>query len=182
MSEGPIHSMTPAVALEEGERVIESFRPDRATHWRDHAWLAAGAMALGMVVLWLMGNPHVWTGAVGGLAAIAVRAFYVASDELTARWDLTDRRLLGPQGRAVRLSEIGHGAGAGQRGAGGHGHRRQAPHQVSARPRAHRGTAARGGGESVMQAPKDPRMSGRIAMLALVVLVVLTVVMVRVAG
>ncbi len=33
-----------------------------------------------------------------------------------------------------------------------------------------------------MQAPKDPRMSGRIAMLALVVLVVLTVVMVRVAG
>jgi hypothetical protein len=106
MNEGPIHSMTPAVALEEGERVIESFRPDRATYWRDHAWLAAGAMALGMVVLWLMGNPHVWTGAVGGLAAIAVRAFYVASDELTARWDLTDRRLLGPQGRAVRLSEI----------------------------------------------------------------------------
>jgi hypothetical protein len=33
-----------------------------------------------------------------------------------------------------------------------------------------------------MQAPKDPRMSGRIAMVALVVLVVLTVVMVRVAG
>jgi len=57
-------------------------------------------------VLWAMGNPHVWTGAVGGLAAVAVRAGYVASDELGARWDLTDRRLLGPQTRAVRLAEI----------------------------------------------------------------------------
>jgi hypothetical protein len=53
-----------------------------------------------------MGNPHVWTGAIGGLAAIAVRAGYVASDELKVRWDLTDRRLLGPQSRAVQLSEI----------------------------------------------------------------------------
>lgn len=106
MSEGLIHSMTPATTLDDGERVIASFLPDRGAYWRDHAWLAAGAMALGMGVLWVMGNPHVWTGAVGGLAAIAVRAFYVASDELTARWDLTDRRLLGPQRRAVRLSEI----------------------------------------------------------------------------
>ena len=63
-------------------------------------------MALGMVILWVMGNPHVWTGAVGGLAAIAIRAFYIASDELAARWDLTNRRLLGPGGRAVRLGEI----------------------------------------------------------------------------
>ncbi len=106
MSEGPIHSMTPTTALAEGERVIESFHPDRATYWRDHAWLAAGAMALGMAVLWAAGNPHVWTGAVGGLAAVAVRAGYVASDELQARWDLTDRRLLGPLTRAVRLAEI----------------------------------------------------------------------------
>lgn len=106
MSEGPIHAMTPGCALHEGERVIQSFHPDRATYWRDHAWLAAGAMALGMGALWAVGNPHLWTGAVGGLAAIAVRAFYLASDELEARWDLTDRRLLGPQGRAVRLSEM----------------------------------------------------------------------------
>jgi hypothetical protein len=33
-----------------------------------------------------------------------------------------------------------------------------------------------------MQPPKDPRMSGKIAMLALLVLVALTVVMVMVAG
>jgi hypothetical protein len=106
MSEGLIHSMTPTTPLAEGERVLHSFHPDRATYWRDHAWLAAGAMALGMAVLWAVGNPHAWTGAVGGLAAIAVRAGYVASDELKARWDLTDHRLLGPQTRAVRLAEI----------------------------------------------------------------------------
>ena len=106
MSEGLIHSMTPTTPLEAGERVIHSFHPDSSAYRRDHAWLAAGAMALGMAILWAIGNPHAWTGAVGGLAAIAVRGFYVASDELKARWDLTDRRLLGPQTRVVRLSEI----------------------------------------------------------------------------
>jgi hypothetical protein len=98
--------MTPTTPLAEGEVVLHSFHPDRATYWRDHAWLAAAAMALGMAILWVMGNPHVWTGAVGGLAAVAVRAFYVASDEMQARWDLTDRRLLGPQTRAVHLTDI----------------------------------------------------------------------------
>jgi len=113
MSEGLIHAMTPTAALEDGERVILSFHPDRATYWRDHAWLAAGAMALGMAVLWAIGNPHVWTGAVGGR---------------------------------------------------------------------HRGTHPCRSRERVMQPPKDPRMSGKIAMLALLVLVALTVVMVMVAG
>ncbi|MHA7851741.1 hypothetical protein [Roseovarius sp.] len=98
--------MTPTTPLGEGEEVLHSFHPDRATYWRDHAWLAAAAMAIGMAILWVMGNPHVWTGAVGGLAAVAVRAFYVASDEMQARWDLTDRRLLGPQTRAVHLTDI----------------------------------------------------------------------------
>ena len=44
--------------------------------------------------------------AVGGLAAVGFRAWFVASDELAIRWDLTDRRLLGPGTRAVRLAEI----------------------------------------------------------------------------
>lgn len=105
-SEGLIYSMVPTTPLASGERVLHSFTPDRATYWRDHAWLAAAAMALGMLALWIAGNPHVWTGAVGGLAAVAVRAFYVASDEMQARWDLTDRRLLGPQTRAVPFAQI----------------------------------------------------------------------------
>ena len=38
-------------------------------------------MAGGMGILWGIGNEHVWTGAVGGLFAIAVRALYLSSDE-----------------------------------------------------------------------------------------------------
>ncbi len=98
--------MTPTVALVDGEAVLHSFHPDRATYYRDHALMAAAAMASGMIALWLFGNPHLWTGAVGGLAAVAVRTFYLASEELTARWDLTDRRLLGPGGRDVALGQI----------------------------------------------------------------------------
>ncbi|MEJ6390354.1 hypothetical protein [Gymnodinialimonas ulvae] len=98
--------LTPTSALEPDEHVVAQFHADRATYWRTNAWLAAGAMALGMGILWIMGNPHVWTGAVGGLAAIAVRAFYLASDDLHMRWDLTNRRLLGPGGRAIALHDI----------------------------------------------------------------------------
>ncbi|WP_420396755.1 hypothetical protein [Nioella sp.] len=82
------------------------FRADRATYWREHAWLAAIAMAVGMGVLWVMGNPHVWTGAIGGLAAVAVRAFYLASDEANAEWRMTETDLSGPDNRHVRLAEI----------------------------------------------------------------------------
>lgn len=102
----PVHPMTPTATLAPGEAVAQSFTPDRNTYWRDHAAMAAIAMAAGMVILWALGNPHIWTGAVGGLAAIVIRASYVASDELAVRWDLTDRRLLGPAGRAVQLDEI----------------------------------------------------------------------------
>ncbi len=101
-----IPEMSPTTPLNEGETVLHSFHPDRAAYWRDHAWMAAGALGLGMANLWGIGNPHAWTGAVGGLAAIAVRAFYLASDELKARWDMTETRLLGPQGRNLRLADI----------------------------------------------------------------------------
>ena len=92
--------------LAEGEHVQAEFTPDRATYWRDHALLAAVAMAGGMGVLWAIANPYPWTGAVGGLAAIALRAWYLSDDELGLRWVLTERRLLGPGGRVVRLSQI----------------------------------------------------------------------------
>ncbi len=100
------YSNTPDSPLAEGEELLVSLTPDRATYLRDHAVMAAIAMALGMAILWALGNPHVWTGAIGGLAAIALRGWYVASDELAQRWDLTNRRLLGPGGRALRLGDI----------------------------------------------------------------------------
>jgi hypothetical protein len=99
-------AFTPETPLDPGERVIAEFRADRATYWRENAWLAAIAMAGGMGILWAIGNEHVWTGAVGGLFAIAVRSLYLSSDETKMRWDLTDRRLLGPGTRALALDNI----------------------------------------------------------------------------
>jgi hypothetical protein len=99
-------AFAPTTSLEPGERVLARFRGDRETYWREHAWLAAIAMAGGMAILWALGNPHVWTGAVGGLLAIAVRGLYLASDETKMEWHLTDARLLGPGPRAIALGNI----------------------------------------------------------------------------
>lgn len=100
------YELTPTVDLALDEKVRASFTADRMTYWRDMAWMAVVAMLGGMAVLWAFGNPHVWTGAIGGLAAIALRGWYVLSDEMGVRWDLTDRRLLGPAGRDIALREI----------------------------------------------------------------------------
>jgi hypothetical protein len=86
----------PTTALDQDERILDRFKGDSGTYWREHAWIAAIAMAAGMAILWAMGNPHVWTGAIGGLLAIAVRAFYLASDETKMEWHLTNRRLWVP--------------------------------------------------------------------------------------
>ena len=82
------------------------FAPDKGAYVRTNAWLAAGAMAGAMFVLWLIGNPYVWTGAPAGLAAVGVRAWYLASEELVANWQMTDTTLTGPGGRSVPLNQI----------------------------------------------------------------------------
>lgn len=102
----PSYANTPSLPLGEGESVRASFGADRDIYLRDHLRLAAVAMALGMGVLWVLDNPHLWTGAVGGLAAVALRGWFVSSDEFAVRWDLTNRRLLGPGTRAVALGQI----------------------------------------------------------------------------
>lgn len=99
-------SLTPTAPLKDDEHIVTSFTGDRKTYIRDHLWLAVFAMLLGMAALWLMGNAHIWTGAVGGLFAITVRGFYLASDDLKARWDLTNQRIMGPQERIADFSEI----------------------------------------------------------------------------
>lgn len=90
----------------EGERVVERFEPDRATYIRDHTWLAALGMVGAVGVLYLLGNPDYWVGAPAALLAVGVRGAYLASEALTDRWDLTDRRLLGPAQRAIPLADI----------------------------------------------------------------------------
>lgn len=83
-----------------------TFSPDRSTYIRTNAWLAAVAMAGAMIVLWLIGNPYPWTGAPAGLAAVGIRAWYMASEELVATWTMTDTTLTGPGLRKVALNQI----------------------------------------------------------------------------
>ncbi|SMR81821.1 hypothetical protein SAMN04488030_2243 [Aliiroseovarius halocynthiae] len=95
-----------ALDLEPGEALIESFSGNLPTYVKEHVMLAA----LGAVVisggLMAMGNPYPWTGVVGSVAAIAVRGLYVAKEQLGFTWHLTNRRLIGPDGRTILLSSV----------------------------------------------------------------------------
>jgi hypothetical protein len=97
---------TTTTELEQDERILDRFKGDSGTYWREHAWIAAIAMAAGMAILWAMGNPHVWTGAIGGLRRLRCARFYLASDETKMEWHLTNRRLLGPGPRVIALENI----------------------------------------------------------------------------
>lgn len=83
-----------------------TFSPDRATYIQTHITLALIAMPGAMLVLWLTGTPHIWTGAVGGLAAVALRGWYLMSEELGHVWELTDEGLKGPAMRYVALADL----------------------------------------------------------------------------
>lgn len=93
-------------SLVDGEKVVQEFRPDRATYWRAHLVMAVilGVLA-GLVLLWLV-NPYPVVGPVGAVLAIAARAAFVQSEALSEVWRLTNRRLLGPAGRAIPLTDI----------------------------------------------------------------------------
>lgn len=82
------------------------FLPSRDAYLRSHAKLAALAMAAAMFVLWLMDDPNIWVGAIAGLGAIAVRGWYLASEEMAAVWELDTTALHGPGERHVPLAQI----------------------------------------------------------------------------
>jgi hypothetical protein len=82
------------------------FAADKATYLRTNAWLAALGMGAAMALLWLLGNPYIWTGAPAGLAAIALRAWYLSSEELANVWQIDDAVLTGPSGREIPLTQI----------------------------------------------------------------------------
>jgi hypothetical protein len=82
------------------------FTPDRMAYWRSHAWLAVIAMVGAMGILWFMGNPHVWTGAIGGLAAIGLRGGYLVSDEMSRVWALDGTTIKGPDQQAIPLADV----------------------------------------------------------------------------
>ncbi len=103
---GMNQAFVPTVTLEDGERELERIPTDDATFWRSQATVAAALMAIGMAALAIIGNEFWWTGAVGALAAILVRAFYLGPDERKAVWVLTNQRILGPQNKTIPLSNL----------------------------------------------------------------------------
>ncbi|MCI5096355.1 MAG: hypothetical protein MRY77_08585 [Rhodobacteraceae bacterium] len=83
-----------------------AFPPSASAYYRAHATMAAVCMAAAMGLLWIIDSPHIWTGAVGGLAAILLRALYARSEELTATWTLSQTTLTSPTGHAVPVSNL----------------------------------------------------------------------------
>ncbi|RDC72140.1 hypothetical protein DLJ49_11990 [Rhodovulum sp. 12E13] len=78
---------------------------------RDHLWLAALGMVGATAVLWALGNAEFWVGAVAALLAVAVRGWYLASEELSRRWELTPAAIRavaadGTHERSVPLSQV----------------------------------------------------------------------------
>lgn len=100
-----MYEMNARAPLLDGETVVERFTADRATYIRDHVIMGVLGSIGTMIVLYFMGEVW-WVGAPAAIAAISVRGFYLASDDMAAQWDLTEGRLLGPQGRVVPLSQI----------------------------------------------------------------------------
>lgn len=99
--------MTDGPELEKGETILREIRSDKGRYWRDHGMLGLIAMVLVGVVLWLMGNEYAALAPLAAAAAVAVRGLYLASEQLNARWWLTNRRLVLPGGkRSVMLLEI----------------------------------------------------------------------------
>lgn len=85
---------------------MTEFPADRSAYIRSHTWMAAAAMGGAMLVLWLIGNPYVWTGAPAGLAAIVLRGWYLASEELGYVWAIEGADLVGPGPRRIALDAI----------------------------------------------------------------------------
>lgn len=92
--------------LQDGETVLAEFRADKPAYWRGHLVMAVvlGAAA-GLFLIW-QGNPYPVAGPLGAALAIGARAAYLASEALSEVWRLTDRRLLGPGGRAIPLAQV----------------------------------------------------------------------------
>jgi hypothetical protein len=99
--------MSEMLPLVEGEKVQARFRADRGTYWRDNAMMGAVGIAGAFVILALLGRiDQAGIAAIGVVLGIGLRAAYLASETLSGEWVLTDRRLLGPQGRIVMLLEL----------------------------------------------------------------------------
>lgn len=94
------------VTVDEGETVMARFQADRRTYIRSQITLAVLSSVAVTVVLFVMENPAPWVGLIAPALAIGARGFYLADDELSARWVLSEAALYGPGGRKILLSNI----------------------------------------------------------------------------
>lgn len=92
--------------LAEGEVLLETFRPDRGVYMRNTLILMVvfGVIAGGVLVA--MGDANPWTGPLAAILGIGARAWYLASEALSAEWRLTNRRLLGPAGQVIARADL----------------------------------------------------------------------------
>lgn len=82
------------------------FAPDRATYIRSHVNMAVVFSLLGMGALAAMGNPHLWTAAIGACFALGVRGWYLWSEVRDEIWTMENGALSGPYGRHAPLDQI----------------------------------------------------------------------------
>lgn len=106
-----VHAYRPGPESEvpkaEGEVLQAVFLPDLRRYWSDQAALAAmGAAAVLLVMPMLGKGSQIWAGLLGVFLAVGLRALLVKSEVFARRWQLTDRRLIGPQGRQLALGDL----------------------------------------------------------------------------
>ncbi|PZX24387.1 hypothetical protein H9N28_02025 [Rhodobacter capsulatus] len=93
--------------LEPGEKVSQVFLPDLRRYWMDHLVLGGlGAVLVSAVLVWLGKTEQIPVAILAILIGMAARAAWFRSEAFARRWQLTDRRLIGPQGKQAMLLEI----------------------------------------------------------------------------
>lgn len=101
-----IHGPDAPEPLLPNEALLHTWTADKATYWRGHGIMAVvGGLIAGAVLVYLQ-NPDPWVGPLAAIAALGARGAYLASEALALTWRLSDRRLLGPGGRIIRLADI----------------------------------------------------------------------------
>jgi hypothetical protein len=79
---------------------------DRKAYNKEHLVLLMIGAAAMYWILWIIGNPHPWTGIVGAIFAIFIRWIYVASEAMDVVWTLSETHLSGPAERKIPLASI----------------------------------------------------------------------------
>lgn len=93
--------------LDEGEQVEAVFGADPRRYWTDHAAMAAvGVAAVVAILPWTGKASQIPVAVAAVVVGLGLRGLYFRSEAFARRWQLTDRRLIGPQGRQVMLLEI----------------------------------------------------------------------------